>query len=260
MTLVQSESIATYLRVSTDDQEIKTQQLFVERLMLTHGLLWEHTQHFEDEGVSAFKYSSLDDRDGGHELMELIRSGTINKLFVYRLDRLFRNSEAGMGFVKVLKQYNVELYSTDFHSCLSTAEGQFQYGLQMLLSEKESGVLSERTTGGMQRTMNELKPISKIPPYGWNYLENDEGEKTVRPNWREQAVINWVHEQTESNKKVADKLNARGVPAKQGGKWSAASLWRMQNQPPKYQSQLARFEEPKRMIQYPFRALQVSVF
>jgi DNA invertase Pin-like site-specific DNA recombinase len=260
MMLFQSETIATYLRVSTDEQEIRTQQGAVERLLLTYGINYEDVQHFEDEGVSATKMTDLVSRPNARQLVEMVETGTINKIFIYRVDRIFRDNEAGAAFVKWCKKFGVELHSTDLSLPLTTAEGEFQFALQVALARREAAVLSERTQGGMQRTMEDLKPVSKIAPYGWDYWVDDRtNEKTARPNWHEQGVINWVHEQTESNKKVADKLNARGVPAKQGGKWSAASLWRMQNQPAKYQSQLDRFKQPKRMIQYPFRALQVSV-
>ena len=257
MQLFQAETIATYLRVSTNEQEIRTQRGSVERLLLTYGINFEDVQHFEDEGISATKMTDLMSRPNARQLVEMVESGAINKIFIYRVDRIFRDNEAGAAFVKWCKKFGVELHSTDLSLPLTTAEGEFQFALQVALARREAAVLSERTTDGMERTMQDLKPVSKIAPYGWEYYFNMQtGDERARPNWHEQALITWVHAQTISNVKIARKLNDRNIPAKKGGQWSAAMIWRMQNVAPKYHSQLPRFKAPTKPIQYPFRPLQ----
>jgi len=267
MPSVKAETYATYLRVSTDEQDVAMQQSFVERLLLTHGLKWEDAQHFKDEGVSATKYPTLESRESkkgmqGAELMELIKSGTINKLYVYRLDRLFRDGEAGFQFAKILKQYEVDLYSTDFFMNITSAEGIFQYGMQMLLAQRESGVLGERTGGGMDENRKNRIPNSKCPPYGWDFVgvgdENvNDGKGMTVPNWHEQAVMSWALEQKESNKKIAEKLNDRNLFTKKGRKFGHTTIRGWKKNPSKEQAMIGDYTNPpKKPIQYPFRPLQ----
>tara|TARA_Y100001938_G_C8028638_1_gene399397 strand:+ start:158 stop:1063 length:906 start_codon:yes stop_codon:yes gene_type:complete len=263
MPLLQPETIATYQRVSSDEQSTSMQADWLRRLMLTHDLDYENAQHFIDEDTSATKYGDIERRPQGAKLVNLIKKNGISKLFVYRLDRLFRDSAFAMMFLKLLSKYNVELYSSDFAGNVASADGRFQYGMQMLLAERESGVLGERVKDKMSQNLHDLIPNYKVPPYGWDIIGKGDpryngGKGQIDINWHEQMVIKWAKEQNLSNAKIADKLNDRNITSKTGKKWSPSAVYRLGNNETQKElyDRFASQQYPSRPIQYPFRPLQ----
>jgi len=259
MPSVQSEGIATLRRVSTDEQDIRMQRVFIERLLLTEGLTWDDAQHFADEGISATKMTDLQSRPEASKLVKLAEAGAITKIFIYRVDRIFRDNEAGGAFVKWAVKHGIEIISTDLALPLSSAEGEFQFSLMVALARRESAVLSERTCGGMETTREDLKPTSHAI-YGWNICHTKDGEKTMRPNWGEQSVLQWINTNADviSNAAMARQLNDWGVPTKTGRKWAPTGVRRAHKTPVKYHLELHRFTAPKRMASPPFRSLSTT--
>lgn len=254
--------IATYLRVSTDDQNILAQSGIIDTMIRAQGFDPANVLEFRDEGVSATKMGNLHDRDGGKELIEMIENGEITHVFAFRVDRMFRDPEAGSAFVKWIRTKHplVEIHTTDAPMSLHTADGEFLYGLQVLLARREAAVLSVRTEGGMDATRQDLKPTSHAV-YGWDICHTPDGEKTMRPNWKEQAVLSWIQDRQtagDSYSKIARQLCDWGVPTKTGSTWKAAGCRRAVVSPAKYQQELHRFTPPNRMSSAPFRALSTT--
>jgi DNA invertase Pin-like site-specific DNA recombinase len=254
---VDSETIATYLRVSTDEQSVEMQKMMVDRLLMTQGYSYDNCANFIDEGVSATKNADLDDRDAGSELMDLIRAGSITKLFIYRIDRIFRDNAAGGAFPAFCAKHGVELHSTDIAISLTSAEGKFQFALMVALAQRETDVLSERTQGGMTINRKSLKVCSHAI-YGWNVCHTSDGEKTMRPNWQEQDVLDWINSTSKDGMayaKIARQLNTWGVPTKTGSTWVSTGVRRMVVAPAKMHEELYQFTRPIRTSKPPFRAL-----
>ena len=170
MPLIQTETIATYQRVSSDEQSTVMQAAWLRQTLTNQGLNYDLAQHFIDEDTSATKKKDIDQRPEGKKLLDMIQKGAISRLFVYRLDRLFRDTEYAAKFLKVLAKKKVQLFSNDFAGDLTSADGQFTYGLQMLLAARETAVLGERVQDTMDKNTEALIPNSKIPPYGWDFV------------------------------------------------------------------------------------------
>jgi len=261
-TIAQLNRVATYLRVSTDEQNVLAQSGFVDALISQHGFDPANVVEFKDDGISATKMGNLSDRPDGKELIEAIERGEITHLFAFRVDRLFRDLEAGAAFIKWIREKHphVGVFTTDAPMSLTTADGEFLFGMQVLLARREAAVLSVRTGGGMDATREALK-VTSHAVFGWDILHKSNGEKTLRPNWKQQAVIDWVHAQHktgQSNPKIAKQLNAWGVQTATGKKWDAAGVRRMIVKPAKYQQELHQFNRPKRIASAPFRSLSVT--
>jgi DNA invertase Pin-like site-specific DNA recombinase len=259
MPLIQTETIATYQRVSSDVQSTKMQEAWLRQTLTNKGLNYDLAQHFIDEDTSATKKKDIDTRPEGKKLLALIQKGAISRLFVYRLDRLFRDTEYASKFLKVLEKKKVQLFSNDFAGDLTSADGQFIYGLQMLMAARETAVLGERVQHTMDKNTEALIPNSKCPPYGWDFVgvgnpKFNHGKGMVDVNWDEQMVIEWAQAQTISAKKIADILNDRNLTTKKGKQFSHSTVRRFGDN--KCQTQIGRFKRPNRPIQYPFRKLQ----
>lgn len=254
--------VAVYLRVSTDDQNVLSQSAFVDNLIRQHGFDPSNVLEFKDEGVSATKMGNLRDRPDGKELVEAIERGEVTHLFAFRVDRMFRDLEAGAAFIKWVreKQPQLNVFTTDAPMSLTTADGEFLFGMQVLLARREAAVLSVRVGGGMDATREALKPTSHAV-FGWDICHTSNGEKTLRPNWKQQAVLEWIEAQHKtglSNPKIAKQLNAWGVQTATGKQWVASGVRRMIVSPAKYQQELHQFKRPKRMTSAPFRSLSLT--
>lgn len=257
-----NSKIAIYLRCSSDEQNVDSQMLFVDGLVKRHGFNVEECKIYKDEGMSATKMKDLYDRPQGLQLMNDIKAGKITHLFAYRVDRLFRNLQGGANFIEEMKTNypNVSIITTDCPMPLTDPDGEFFFGMQVLFARREAAVLAQRTTGGMQAKQEQLG-VTSYAVYGWDVCHKPNGEKTMRPNWKEQAVLEWLVEQKKlgkSNESSARQLNAWGVPTKLGKKWRGTNLSRHFNNPAKLHDQLHQFTRPKKMSKPPFRSLSVT--
>ena len=257
-----NKKIAIYLRVSTNEQDVDAQFMFVEGLVRTHGFKPEDCAIYQDEGVSATKMKDLGDRPQGKQLIEDMKAGLISHVFAYRIDRMFRDLEGGAVFLKLIKNElpDIAILTTDIALPLTSPDGEFLFGMQVLLARREAAVLAQRTQGGMQVAQEKLRPTSKAV-YGWNVCHKANGEPTMRPNWKEQSVLDWIvaqHKLGTSYPKMARQLNAWGIPTKTGSKWVATGCRRHIVSPAKYHQQLHRFTPPTQRTKAPFRVLSVT--
>ena len=257
------QTIATYLRCSTEDQSTDSQVMFVNGLVTSNGFKPENVMEFKDEGISVTKMGNLSDRPQGKELIEAIESGEITHVFAFRVDRMFRDLEAGAAFIKWInsKHPDVSVITTDAPVPLNTPDGEFLFGMQVLLARREAGVLAVRTEAGMDATRRNLKPTSHAV-YGWNICHTPEGGKTMRPNWREQDVLDWMASEYKKGKssysKLAKQLTKWGIKTKTGRDWKSSSVRRCIVTPAKYQEELHQFTRPERKSKAPFRSLSTS--
>ena len=257
------EPIAIYMRVSTDDQKVDSQLLFVEGLVRSRGFNVEDCRMFVDEGTSATKNSNLEDRPQGKALLDAMEQGELTHVFAYRVDRLFRDLEAGAKFIKNCRDNmpNISIITTDCPMPLTHADGEFLFGMQVLLARREASVLGQRVTGGLQTAREQLKPTARAV-YGWRVCHTPDGEKTMRPNWPQQSVIQWVKDMDRegwSRPKITNQLNAWGIPTSEGHKWVKSTVRRLIVQPAKQQDVLHLFDPPKTFpTKPPFKSLQVK--
>lgn len=255
--------IAIYMRVSTDEQKVDSQLLFVEGLVRTHGFNVEDCRMFIDEGTSATKNTDLEDRPQGKALIDAMEQGEITHVFAYKVDRMFRDLEAGGKFIKHCRNNmpNISIITTDCPMPLTTPDGEFIFGMQVLLARREASVLGQRVTGGLQAARENLKPTARAV-YGWKVCHNADGEKTMRPNWPQQSVIQWVIDMDRegwSRPKICRQLNAWGIPTSEGHKWLKSTVRRLIVKPAKQQDVLHMFTPPKTFpTKPPFKCLKVK--
>ena len=94
-----------YIRVSNENQD-ETQQL---KPIIKEFNLIEYKLIYEKQ--SAFKEEKENKREGLKELKKEIATRKHKRLYVFALDRLFRNRLKQKEFMEYLKVYDVELYS-----------------------------------------------------------------------------------------------------------------------------------------------------
>lgn len=138
-----------YLRVSTFNQareghSYEEQEKDLRRLCENRGFKIYDT--YGDPGISG-KY--LDKRKDFQKLLNDIRTGKINVVVVWRLDRLVRGVANTQEVIKVAKDYNCRIVTSWNDLDYNTAVGKYQINMEAAHGEYELDIISERTRLGM---------------------------------------------------------------------------------------------------------------
>jgi site-specific DNA recombinase len=183
---------------------------------------WRVAESYLDDDVSAYNGKT---RPEYARMLDDLRTGAINAVLVYHLDRLHRQPKELEEFFDVCKQAGVDdLATVTGRIDLADPDGQFQARILGAVAKKESDDKSRR----IRRKHAELAIKGKVSgggsrPYGF---ESD--KLTLRP--AEAAIVQECAQRLlagEPVRSIVRDLNERGVPAAQGGPWAPQSLTRM---------------------------------
>jgi site-specific DNA recombinase len=191
-----------------------------ERLAERRG--WQIVERFVDDDVSAWSGRR---RPEYARCLEALRSGAIEGLLVYDLDRLHRQPrelEEFIGLCEQLRLTSVASASGDID--LTTADGQFQARILGAVAKKESDDKSRR----IRRKHEELAVAGKVSGGGSRPYGYEPDKRTIRP--AEAAIVRECARRFlagESIRAIASDLNERRIPTATGGGWAPQSLRRM---------------------------------
>lgn len=103
------KNVAVYYRVSTDKQDISSQQSAIENWLneLHPDKRPKNIQYFTDEGISG----KTDERPAFKKMIDLAYSGRIDTIIVYRLDRFSRNASSAIRMLLNLDEVGVAFIS-----------------------------------------------------------------------------------------------------------------------------------------------------
>ena len=102
------KKIAIYYRVSTDKQDLKSQQSGVENWLADLKQPPESIRYFEDEGISG----TTEKRPGLQTMLRIAYRGEVDTIVVYRLDRFSRNATTAIRLILDLDTAGVAFIST----------------------------------------------------------------------------------------------------------------------------------------------------
>src|SRR6266566_8252600 len=183
---------------------------------------WAVAETYVDDDVSAY---SGKPRPQYARLLDDVRTGTVNGVLVYHLDRLHRQPKELEEFFEVCKDAGVDdLATVTGRIDLADPDGQFQARILGAVAKKESDDKSRR----IRRKHEELAVNGKVSGGGSRPYGYEADKLTVRP--AEAAVIKDCARRLlagEPVRSIAADLNARGVPSAGGSQWSPQSLTRM---------------------------------
>jgi site-specific DNA recombinase len=219
---------AIYARISSDREgdglAIDRQLADCEQYAEQHG--WRVVERYIDQDVSAYKSRV---RPAYRRLLSDLRSGTIDGVIVYHLDRLHRLPRELEEFFDVCKAAGVDdLATVTGRINLADPDGQFQARILGAVAKKESDDKSRR----IRRKHEQLAAEGKVSGGGTRAYGYAEDKRTVRPH--EAAVIREVATRFlagESVRSICATLNERGEPTSTGKQWSQQTLTRMLENP-----------------------------
>lgn len=154
-----------YPRVSTEDQSRYGHSLDEQedRLKkLCDYKEYEIYKIYREEGVSAKSMK----RPKFQEMIEDMKSGKINKIIVYKLDRLTRSIQDLESIFRMLEEYDCSLESVSEDINTETATGKFFVRMTTILAQLEIERCSERTKFGLVGAAKKGH-ISGQPPLGY---------------------------------------------------------------------------------------------
>ena len=148
MSLPRAPRVALYARVSTigHGQDVGMQLDELRQVAAQRG--WEIAGIYEDAGVSGAKAS----RPALDRLLEHARTGKIDVIAIWKLDRLARSVAHLMTIIESLRTWGVGLVSVrDAHVDTTTPAGRFSLQILGAVAELERSLIQERVVAGVRR-------------------------------------------------------------------------------------------------------------
>ena len=213
-----------YARISSDREAdglaIGRQLEDCERLAEERG--WRVVERYIDQDVSAYNGRV---RPAYRRLLGDLRTGSIDGVIVYHLDRLHRQPRDLEEFFDVCKTAGVDdLATVTGRINLADPDGQFQARILGAVAKKESDDKSRR----IRRKHEELAAAGRLSGGGTRPYGYASDRRTIRPG--EAAVIRETATRLlagESVRSICTALNERGERTVTGGEWTQQTLRRM---------------------------------
>ena len=136
---------------------------------------------FVDNGYSG----SNTDREGFREMMKLVERGKINKIIVYRLDRISRSLSDFVTILDTLKRNHVAFVSSQESFDTSSSYGEMIVKILMVFAEFERNSIIERVTQAYHHRAEQRFYMGGRRPYGFLLTETTIGgikTKRLSPN------------------------------------------------------------------------------
>lgn len=224
-TITNEKSALVYLRVSTADQvengcSLDAQEKRLAAYAASAGL--EVAAIVREEGVSGTV--PLAERPGGSKVAAMVSSGKVRNVVALKLDRLFRSAVDALSVTAEWDRLGVALHLADHGGqSLNTGSAMGRMMLTMFagFAQFERDLTSERTKAALLYKRSNGQAYSPVP-YGWDRDGND-----LFGNQDEQDAIEQMrtwHAEGASLREIARRLNAAGVPTKQGRAWYASTV------------------------------------
>jgi DNA invertase Pin-like site-specific DNA recombinase len=137
--------VALYARVSTDEQDVKMQQVALVKKAHSEG--WEY-EYFEEQE------STRKTRPVKYGLYQRLLKGDFNAVCVWKLDRWARSTQEASTEIEILYKHKIPFISITENIDLSTASGMLQFNIISAFAQFERDIISERTKEGLKHAEN----------------------------------------------------------------------------------------------------------
>src|SRR5579884_589116 len=220
--------VCIYTRISTDEENQPT-SLHSQRERLqtfcTAQEGWRIVAHKQDQATG----TKLD-RPGLQAALDLARSGAVDMLLVYRVDRLSRKVRQLAQLTEELDALGVVLKSATEPFDTGAAAGRMMLQMLAVFAEFEHATIVDRISAGIERRAKEGKWATGRLPFG--YRRND--EKQVVPDERTAPTVKrifdlYTREQL-GTAAVARVLADEHAPAPAAGWQPAVVQWVLENE------------------------------
>ena len=222
--------IAFYARVSSEKQAdrgtIQSQIDYARKWFELNNI--SEYRLYADDGITGTL--PIAQRPQGSMLMADVKAGIIDTLYIYKLDRLGRNTRVILNGIYDLEKNKVVVKSMTEPFDTSSAAGRFMLTMLSGVAELERSNILERLSLGKGKALTQNKWVYGLPPYG--YRLND--DSTLRIEEPEAETVKWIFDsylnQKHTARDIANLLTATNVPLpinnlkKRIGRWRIAGI------------------------------------
>jgi len=151
----QELKIGLYARVSKEEQNIETQLVALRDYCQRNS--FEIVKEYLDNGISG----ATDNRPSFNALLSDMRTGNINCVLVYKLDRIGRSLQHLLNLFEEFQNRGIEFISLTQNINTSTPEGKMFLRMLMVLAEYERELIICRINSGLNRARAEGKKLGR---------------------------------------------------------------------------------------------------
>lgn len=218
--------VIIYVRVSTQEQAREGYSIAeqLERLnKYCDAMDWTIVETFVDPGYSG---GSLD-RPALKEMIKYIKAEKIDKVVVYKLDRLSRSQKDTLYLIEdVFLNNNTDFVSMNENFDTSTPFGRAMIGILAVFAQLEREQIKERMTMGKEARAKQgyYSGSSEFSPIGYEYINGE-----LIPHEYEKMLVNEIFEMFLNGtpiKTIGDTLNDKGYIHRHG-EWNNYTIARL---------------------------------
>lgn len=167
------------------------------------------------------------------KLLEDIKSGLVNKVVAYRLDRISRSIADFSQLLIMFDKYNVDFISATENFDTNTPMGRAMINIVMTFAQLERETIVERVTDNYYFRTNNGYWAGGYAPYGYSikHIIGNDGKRhsILVENKDESKIVKKIYDmyinQNISMRKIAQQLNLENVPTKkEDGNWGINTI------------------------------------
>ena len=182
--------VALYVRVSTDHQSVKNQQIELQAVAERHS--WQIVTVFKNQGISGAK--GRDQRPGLDKLLQAVARKEFDLVAAWSVDRLGRSLIDLVGILQEFHAKHVDLYLHQQGIDTTTPSGKAMFQMMGVFAEFERSMIHERVMAGLARARAEGKQLGRPAEVAGNAAKVQTiraaraAGKSIRTIAREQGV------------------------------------------------------------------------
>jgi len=184
-----TKKTAIYARYSSHAQDGGT-SIEVQVEACSHGLQSGQFREYVDRARTG---RSLAGRESLLRLLDDAETGKIDRVLVYKYDRLGRNLAETSAIIAQLEDSGVEVVS------ITEGKDALARGMHLVISEHYSRVLAERTRDGLMKRFEQGARTGGPAPYGYEIETTETGLHRLRINEQEAKTVRLVFEMYTTN-------------------------------------------------------------
>ncbi len=216
--------IVAYCRTSTSKQDVslEAQEENVRAMLKIKGLVPTDVIIDRDE------FSGNLNRPGVRRVLDMVRSGIVETVAVYKLDRMSRSVRDTIEIVELLEKHGTCFISVMESLDTKSPMGMFFVHMMAAIAELERKTIGQRTAAALQHIKSEGCPAGPAP-YGFTAQPRPaavNGKRERRPlviNTEEQTILRKAHAfhlAGWSMAAIASAFNTEGLRTRSGAEWN----------------------------------------
>lgn len=209
--------IALYCRVSTREQSLEGYSIGEQQERLKNycaAMDWKNFKLYVDGGYSGGTMQ----RPALQNMISDIKKGLVEKVVVYKLDRLSRSQKDSLVLIEdIFLKNNVDFISMSENFDTSTPFGRAMIGILSVFAQLEREQIKERMIMGIEARAKEGKYCGSCSPIGYDYIDGE-----LKINDFEALQVREAFElilEDMSPRRIAKIFNEKGYKTKFGS-WS----------------------------------------